>query len=193
MCTGSCLRAPPPPARSVRREPWTAAPGRPEVTGRPAKCGRGPGGQHLTCWAGSTLLRPCVEPPSPQQSSPDGTAGRGQHTGRLCAGDSVRISRAGAPSGGDGGVGRSPLQPRRVSGAHLDLAHRSPLRAQPPDFAGEIRPRRQSSRFVQSPRTRPRENDKKPMGGQRLAWGECEVGCQHLLSTCCVLYKYVLP
>lgn len=41
----------------------------------PAKCGRGPGGQHLTCWAGTTLLRPYKSNPVPPKQS---SCGRGR-------------------------------------------------------------------------------------------------------------------
>ena len=62
----------------------------------------GPGGQHLTCWAGTTLLCPCWNRHAPQQSS-SRRAGTTPTAQDVCAGDSERISRAGAPSGGDGG------------------------------------------------------------------------------------------
>lgn len=105
--------------------------------------GAGRAAPHLL--GGHHAASPLLEPPSPitellpagPSTTPTAQPAATSTQDISAPGDSVRISRAGAPSGGDGGVGRSPHQPRRVSGAHLDLAHRSGLRAQPPNFVGE--------------------------------------------------------
>ena len=96
-----------------------------------------------------------------------------------------------------GGVGRSPHQPRRVSGANLNLAHPSGVRAQPPNFARENQaPSAQQSLHseLQDPDTGKRqETGGSPEAGLVGVGVGCEVGFQHLLSTCCVLHKYGLP